>query len=314
MPDNPPAHSLTNHPDHWRRLLPTLNPAGNKYDRGHALVVGGYPLTGAARLAAWAASRVGAGLTSLAVPPSAMPVYGATVLASQMVRPVAGGQELAAVLNDPRITAVLLGPGAGVTDQTKRYALQLLASAVSPKPNDPDPNDQQPNPDTPKRAVVLDADVLTVFAGDTPLLEQATAATRGACVLTPHEGEFARLYDLPLATADQRISSARTAAARCGAVLVLKGQHSVVAAPDGRVLVNRNAPPTLATAGAGDVLAGIILGLLAQGMEPFAAAAAAVWLHGAAATAFGVGLIADDLPDQLPKVLAEVLAELLAGL
>lgn len=309
MPDNPPAHSLTNHPDHWRRLLPTLNPAGNKYDRGHALVVGGYPLTGAARLAAWAASRVGAGLTSLAVPPSAMPVYGATVLASQMVRPVAGGQELAELLADRRITAVLLGPGAGVTDQTKSYALQLLASAAPP-----DPNDQQPNQDAPKRAVVLDADALTVFAGDTPLLEQATAATRGACVLTPHEGEFARLYDLPLATADQQISSARTAAARCGAVLVLKGQHSVVAAPDGRVLVNRNAPPTLATAGAGDVLAGIILGLLAQGMEPFAAAAAAVWLHGAAATAFGVGLIADDLPDQLPKVLAEVLAELLAGL
>jgi NAD(P)H-hydrate epimerase len=309
MPDNPPAHSLTNHPDHWRRLLPTLNPAGNKYDRGHALVIGGYPLTGAARLAAWAASRVGAGLTSLAVPPSAMPVYGATVLASQMVRPLADGQALAELLVDRRITAVLLGPGAGVTEQTKSYALQLLASAAPP-----DPNDQQPNQDAPKRAVVLDADALTVFAGDTPLLEQATAATRGACVLTPHEGEFARLYDLPLATADQRISSARTAAARCGAVLVLKGQHSVVADPDGRVLVNRNAPPTLATAGAGDVLAGIILGLLAQGMEPFAAAAAAVWLHGAAATAFGVGLIADDLPDLLPKVLAEVLAELLAGL
>lgn len=305
MLDNPPAHSLTNHPDHWRRLLPTLNPAGNKYDRGHALVIGGYPLTGAARLAAWAASRVGAGLTSLAVPPSAMPVYGATVLASQMVRPVAGGQELAELLADHRITAVLLGPGAGVTEQTKSYALQLLASAAPP-----DPNDQQPNQDAPKRAVVLDADALTVFAGDTPLLEQATAATRGACVLTPHEGEFARLYDLPLATADQRISSARTAAARCGAVLVLKGQHSVVAAPDGRVLVNRNAPPTLATAGAGDVLAGIILGLLAQGMEPFAAAAAAIWLHGAAATAFGVGLIADDLPDQLPAVMAELLAGL----
>jgi NAD(P)H-hydrate epimerase len=306
MLDNPPAHSLTNHPDHWRGLLPTLNPAGNKYDRGHALVIGGYPLTGAARLAAWATSRVGAGLTTLAVPPIALPLYGATVLASQMVRPVAGGEELATVLADRRITAVLLGPGAGVTDQTKSYALQLLASAVPP-----DPNDQQPNQDNPpKRAVVLDADALTVFAGDTPLLEQAAAATGGNCVLTPHEGEFARLYDLPLATADQRISSARTAAARCGAILVLKGHHTVIAAPDGRVLVNRNAPPTLATAGAGDVLAGIILGLLAQGMEPFAAAAAAVWLHGAAATAFGVGLIADDLPDLLPKVLAELLAGL----
>jgi NAD(P)H-hydrate epimerase len=209
---------------------------------------------------------------------------------------------LAAVLADRRITAVLLGPGAGVTDQTKSYALQLLTDVPPPDSADK------------KRAVVLDADALTVFAGGTPLLEQATAACQGACVLTPHEGEFARLYDLPLATADQRISSARTAAARCGAILVLKGHHTVIAAPDGRVLVNRNAPPTLATAGAGDVLAGIILGLLAQGMEPFAAAAAAVWLHGAAATAFGVGLIADDLPDLLPKVLAELLAELLAGL
>ena len=298
MLDNPPAHSLTNHPDHWRGLLPTLNLAGNKYDRGHALVIGGYPLTGAARLAAWAASRAGAGLTTLAVPPIALPLYGATVLASQMVRPVAGGEELAAVLNDRRITAVLLGPGAGVTDQTKSYALQLLTDVPPPDSADK------------KRTVVLDADALTVFAGDTPLLEQATAACQGACVLTPHEGEFARLYDLPLATADQRISSARTAAARCGAILVLKGHHTVIAAPDGRVLVNRNAPPTLATAGAGDVLAGIILGLLAQGMEPFAAAAAAVWLHGAAATAFGVGLIADDLPDLLPKVLAELLAGL----
>jgi NAD(P)H-hydrate epimerase len=310
MLDNPPAHSLTNHPDHWRGLLPTLNPAGNKYDRGHALVIGGYPLTGAARLAAWAASRAGAGLTTLAVPPIALPLYGATVLASQMVRPVAGGEELAAVLADRRITAVLLGPGAGVTDQTKSYALQLLASALPQQPADHPFADSPLSQDTPKRAVVLDADALTVFAGDTPLLEQATAVCQGACVLTPHEGEFARLYDLPLATADQRISSARTAAARCGAILVLKGHHTVIAAPDGRVLVNRNAPSTLATAGAGDVLAGIILGLLAQGMEPFAAAAAAVWLHGAAATTFGVGLIADDLPDLLPKVLAELLAGL----
>jgi NAD(P)H-hydrate epimerase len=298
MLDNPPAHSLTNHPDHWRGLLPTLNLAGNKYDRGHALVIGGYPLTGATRLAARAASRAGAGLTTLAVPPIALSLYGATVLASQMVRPVAGGEELAAVLADRRITAVLLGPGAGVTDQTKSYALQLLTDVPPPDSADK------------KRAVVLDADALTVFAGGTPLLEQATAACQGACVLTPHEGEFARLYDLPLATADQRISSARTAAARCGAILVLKGHHTVIAAPDGRVLVNRNAPSTLATAGAGDVLAGIILGLLAQGMEPFAAAAAAVWLHGAAATTFGVGLIADDLPDLLPKVLAELLAGL----
>ena len=263
-----------NGPALWRSHMPRPQAAGNKYHRGHALVCGGYPMTGAARMAARAAARAGAGLTSIAVPAVALPIY-AAALTSIMVHPLSRPEDLARLLDDRRYTALLIGPGAGVDAGTRERALAMLATG---------------------RAVLLDADAISVFAQD---LEPLARAIRGPCILTPHEGEFARLFQV----AGDKPTRARAAARASGAIIVLKGADTVIAAPDGRVIINTNAPASLATAGSGDVLAGFILGLLAQGMDPFPAAAAGVWLHGAAAAAFGPGLLAEDLPDMLPGVL-----------
>ena len=263
-----------NDPARWRHRLPQLEASGNKYSRGHALLAGGYPTTGAARMAARAAARVGAGLTTIAVPERGLDVY-ASALTSIMVRPLAVASDLPRLLEDRRFSACLIGPGAGVGPQTREHALAMLGSG---------------------RPVVLDADAITVFARDPQAL---FAAIRGPCVLTPHEGEFARLFD---ASAD-KLTRARRASRASGALIVLKGADTVIAAPDGRAIINANAPPTLATGGSGDVLGGMILGLLAQGMDAFDAAAAAVWMHGAAARDFGPGLLAEDLPDLLPGVM-----------
>jgi NAD(P)H-hydrate epimerase len=269
--------TFENDPALWRDVLPRPEQAGHKYTRGHALIWGGYPMTGAARMAARAAARAGAGLTTIAVPEQALPIY-AAALTSIMVQPVATPQAFTDLLTDSRLSGFLIGPGAGISAATKTRALAMLGTG---------------------RAVVLDADALSVFQDDPAQLDHAI---HGPCVMTPHDGEFARLF---AATGD-KLERARTAAKRCGAVVVLKGADTVIAAPDGRAIVNANAPATLATAGSGDVLSGIILGLLTQGMDPFLAAAAAVWLHGAAAQSFGVGLIAEDLPDLLPPVLREI--------
>ena len=266
-----------NHPDLWRAELPQAKSAGNKYTRGHALLCGGYPMTGAARMAARAAARMGAGLTSIAVPEIAFPVY-AAALTSIMVQPLRQAGDLGRLLSDSRYTAFLIGPGAGVNDATRASALELLRTS---------------------RAVLLDADAISVFASKAS--ELATAVS-GPCVMTPHEGEFARVFDAQ----GDKLARARSAARQSGAVIVLKGADTVIAAPDGRAVVNTNAPATLATAGSGDVLGGLIVGLLAQGMDAFLAAAAGVWIHGAAAHAFGPGLIAEDLPDLVPPVLREL--------
>lgn len=231
-------------------------------------------MTGAARMAARAAARSGAGLTTIVVTPDALPVY-AAALESIMVRPIATSGDIADLIADRRLSAFLIGPGAGVDKTTHSRTLAVLASG---------------------KPVVVDADAITVFRDDPAMLFNAIT---GPCVITPHEGEFAQIFEV---TGD-RVARTCAAAKNSGAIVVLKGSQTVIAAPDGRSVINLNAPPTLATAGAGDVLGGIIVGLLAQGMDAFLASAAATWMHGAAATSFGPGLVAEDLPDLLPAVL-----------
>lgn len=273
------VRTFENVPALWRDAFPWPRLDGHKYSRGHALVVSG-PIhaTGAARLAARGALRVGAGLVSVASPPGAVAVNAAHLTAI-MVKPFDGTQGLSALLSDKRFNALLLGPGAGVGGATQDLVLAALASSAS---------------------VVLDADALTSFADNPAGL---FAQLRSRCVLTPHSGEFERLFPGVLAKGPTRLDAARHAAQSAKCVVVLKGPDTVIATPDGRAAVNGNAPPWLATAGTGDVLAGMIAGLLAQGMEPFDAACAAAWLHGEAAARFGIGLIGEDLPEQLPAVL-----------
>jgi hydroxyethylthiazole kinase-like uncharacterized protein yjeF len=276
--------TFTNVPALWRDAFPQASVEGHKYTRGHAVVVSGGPSsTGAARLAARGALRAGAGLVTIASPRDALAINAAENLAV-MVRPVDGPVELKEFLADQRRNAIILGPGGGVGPEMRAQVRIALESGA---------------------AVVLDADALTSFAGECNLLTDAIGKrTNRSVVLTPHEGEFARLFNALEQDADSysKLEKARQAAAKTGALLVLKGADSVVAEPGGRAAIAANGPPTLATAGSGDVLAGMICGLLAQGMPVFEASCAAVWLHGEAAKEFGLGLIAEDLPDMLPRV------------
>ena len=267
---------FANQPALWRGRFPWPGPGDHKYSRGHALVVGGgAEATGAARLAARAALRAGSGLATVACPPDALATY-AAALEAVMVRPVADDAAFDALIADGRKNAVLVGPGTDVTDATRRRVLAALAAG---------------------KACVLDADALTVFQDNPSELFDRISSP---CLLTPHEGEFARLFDVE----GDKLARTRAAAAQSGAAVLLKGGDTVIAAPSGRAAINANAPATLATAGSGDVLAGIALGLMAQGMTPFDAGCAAAWLHGEAAARFGPGLIAEDLCETLPAALA----------
>ncbi len=271
-----------NGPGLWASDFPWPKPLGHKYARGHAVVVSGPPhATGAARLAARGALRAGAGLVSVASPPEAVAVNAAS-LTAVMVKPFSGAAGLAALLEDTRLNTVVIGPGCGRHAGTRNLVAAVLAS---------------------KAATVLDADALTVFGDDPGSL---FVQLREEAVLTPHTGEFATLFPGELERAPTRITAARAASAATRCTMLLKGPDTVIAARDGRVAVTTNAPPSLATAGSGDVLAGMIAGLLAQGLNSFTAAAAAAWLHGEAATLFGDGLISEDLPEMLPAVLKEL--------
>jgi hydroxyethylthiazole kinase-like uncharacterized protein yjeF len=279
------ARAVLNDPALWRTQLPMPRADGHKYSRGHAVVVsGGAVTTGAARLAARAALRAGAGLVTIASPREALPIHAAANIAV-MVRPVDGPAELTMFLSDRRLNAVVLGPGGGVGAQMREQVLGALAGP---------------------RAVVLDADALTSFAGDGARALFAAIAQRKdfPTVLTPHEGEFARLFSMYLQSVEgsSKLEKARAAAKSSGATVLLKGADTVVAQPDGRAAINANAPPWLATAGSGDVLAGLIAGLLAQGMPAFEATAAAAWLHGAAAEEAGMGMMSEDLSEKVPVV------------
>jgi NAD(P)H-hydrate epimerase len=270
--------TFLNRPAVWRDAFPRRGATSHKYSHGHALVLGGGLTTsGASRLAARAALRAGAGLVTILVPEPALLAY-VSQLTAVMVQPFAGTADFKAALADPRRNAILLGPGAGTGAPLRELVLAALDG---------------------KRAVVLDADALTSFE-EAP--EALFRRIGGPCLLTPHEGEFKRLFALE----GDKLERARAAARSSGATVLLKGADTVIATPDGRAIIQDRAPPTLATAGSGDVLAGIALGLLAGGMPTLKAAAAAVWLHARAAEAFGPGLIAEDLPDMLPKVLREL--------
>ena len=267
----------------------------HKYAHGHALILsGGVGKGGAARLAARGALRIGAGLVTVGPPPAAI-IENAAQLDAIMLRPVADADTLAEILEDERMNALCLGPGLGVGART----LGLVAAALGAK-----------------RRTVLDADALTSFAEDPSKL---FALLHEKCVLTPHPGEFARLFpDLAAKLSEppikgpaySKVDAAREAAARVGCMVLLKGPDTVIADPQGRAAINsahyERAAPWLATAGSGDVLAGMITGLLARGFAPMSAAETAAWLHVEAARKFGPGLIAEDLPEMIPAVFRDL--------
>ena len=269
--------TYVNGPDLWLQEFPWPDAAGHKYSRGHAVVWGGPEMTGAARLAALGARRLGAGLVTIATPPKAFAVYAAEEPGT-LIKPVEDVAAFRDVLDDPRKNAVLVGPGEGISDVTRERVLAALEAGKS---------------------VVIDADGLSVFENDP---EALLKAIKGPCLLTPHEGEFKRLFSVQ----GDKPARCREAARQSGAVVLLKGADTVIADPDGRCVINDTGTPDLATAGSGDVLAGMALGLMTQGMSAFDGAQAAAWLHGALGEEIGPGLIAEDLPEKLPKILQKL--------
>lgn len=283
-----PAVAVANEPASWLDSLAHPSMAGHKYDRGHAVVFAG-PIEkgGAARLSAISALRGGAGLVTLAAPHNALAGLSVQVTAL-MLRGCGSSDDLRTLLEDERFNAFVLGPGFGDADRAQAFAELVLER---------------------DRAIVLDADAITAFAGAPETVFRLCRSRPGRAVLTPHGGEFRRLFpDLANDASLSKLRAAQSAAERAGAVVVSKGADTVIASPDGRAAINATGTPWLATAGTGDVLAGIIAAQLAQGTHAFEAACAGVWMHGRAAENFGPGLISEDLPRMLPRVHAELAA------
>jgi len=270
----------------WENTRPTFPKAeagDHKYTRGHALVLGGAEMTGAARLAALAAARAGAGMVSIAAPESAYDIY-ATALLSTLVKRMASAGDWQVMLEDARVSAVCMGPGAGITP----FNAEALALAL-----------QSAHP------LVLDADALSLLAEHAALRAALRARPHGTC-LTPHEGEYRKLASaLTLDAAADKLARTRALASALKCTVLLKGADTVIANAAGEAAVNTNAPPWLATAGSGDVLAGIITAFASQGTDMFAAACAGAWLHGEAGNKAGAGLIAEDLLEAIPVAMAD---------
>ena len=282
---------LENNPRNWLHLLPSPALDTHKYARGHVGVFSGGPsATGAARLSALAAARAGAGAVTLLSPANALAVNAAH-LTSIILKKTESMDDVVEFMGARKPGALVFGPGLGTHTKVGRFALDLIAAAAGLV-----------------GAIVLDADGLTVLAANRDeFFTQARATNAPALVLTPHEGEFRRLFPDLAAKADlSKLDRARQAARMANATVIYKGPDTVIAAPDGRAVINSNGTPLLATAGSGDVLSGICAGLLAQRMPPFEAACAAVWMHAEAASGFGPGLIAEDLPLALLPVIRDL--------
>ncbi|MCO6390391.1 NAD(P)H-hydrate dehydratase [Aliihoeflea aestuarii] len=276
-----------NTPSLWRHRLPRPASDAHKYRRGHILVLSGPRYqTGAARLSAMSAARSGAGAVTLGSPPDALDVNAAH-LTSIMLVVTESDADLTTFLRGRQPTACVIGPGFGTGDRTRTFVATLLGHEKT-------------------MSVILDADAITSFKDTPDVLFGMIGKSRSATILTPHEGEFRRLFP-DMEHERSKLERARKAAARAGGIVIYKGPDTIIAAPDGRAAINGNGTPWLATAGSGDVLAGIVAALAGQGMPAFEAACAAVWLHAEAGGKFGPGLIAEDLPELLPAILRDLL-------
>lgn len=267
-----------NAPQVWRKYLPEIKAFGNKYDYGHVIVNGGDFLngsTGAAKLAAIAALRCGAGLVSIVCNKNNAPIYAANAL-SVMVKIAENLDEFERIISDKRVTSVLIGPGNGLNQLTKDKVICALNL---------------------RKKVILDADALTIFQ-DNP--QELFDNIKSEVVLTPHQGEFCRIFEF---NEENRLKSVLTAATLSRATIILKGRDSIIASPEGNYIINRNAPSNLAKAGTGDVLAGILAGFIAQGVPSFYASCMACYVHSKAAEKIGFGLIAEDLLDHIDQII-----------
>ncbi len=267
-----------NDPALWQEQLPRLLENTHKYQRGYAVITAGGTMTGAARLAARAAMRSGAGIVAVACPPETASLY-SLALETAVIKPVVTTGDFTKIITDKRVGAILVGPGNGVSQETEDRCLAALSTG---------------------HPVIIDADGITALSKNKKPFKNNKINN---LLMTPHEGEFAQFFGPMPEAKGSKLARARLAARQSGAIVLLKGPDTVVAHPDGRVVINTNGLPDLATAGSGDVLAGTILGLVAQGMPLFSAACVAIYLQGAAARIYGPGLIASDLPDLLPQVL-----------